>query len=224
MSDKIISIHKPVGASSTSILNKIKHDFRKKTGKKLKIGHGGTLDPLASGVLIVACESGTKELGNFLGCQKKYETIIKLGFTSSTDDEEGEKTFISSYKPKDEKVIEVVKSFIGVIDQTPPIYSAIHVNGKRAYELARSNVEVKMKSRKVTIFDITILSYSYPYLKIETVVSGGTYIRSLGKDIGEKLKVGGYLTELIRTAVNTYKLEDSLSVPDALNKIIEKCG
>jgi tRNA pseudouridine55 synthase len=213
----VISVHKPLGMTSNYVLNIIKKSYHKKTNNKLKIGHGGTLDPLASGVLIIGYGSGTKKLSEFLGCQKTYITTIHLGYTSVTDDEEGEKTLISKREPSITEIETVIKTFVGEITQTPPNYSAIHVNGKRAYDLARQGVEFTLKPRQSTIYKNKILDYTYPYLKIKVTVSGGTYIRTLGKDIGENLKVGGYLSELIRTKVNEYKLKDTF----ALDKIVD---
>lgn len=197
----ILAVWKPKGPSSNQLLTQIK-----RLTKIKKIGHAGTLDPLASGILVIAIgRESTKKLSAEVAKEKEYLAKIKLGMESTTDDEEGEKTiFEVSEEPKESKVTEVVKKFIGEIEQTPPQYSAIKINGKEAYKYARKGQSVDIKSRKVLIKKIEIISYEYPYLTIRVVTGPGVYIRSLARDIGKKLSTGGYITELERTRIDDY--------------------
>jgi len=204
----IYNIYKPVGPTSHDIVNRI----RKITGEK-RVGHAGTLDPFAEGVLIVAVgREYTKKLGQFLKQDKTYRATIRLGATSDTYDRTGKITNTTDIKKTTRKqVAEVLKKFKGEIEQTPPAFSAIKIKGKKAYELARRGIIPQLKSRKVKIYNIKILKYAWPFLEIETKVSSGTYIRSLANDIGKELKTGGYLEKLIRTKVGKHRLTKSLS-------------
>lgn len=197
----IIAVWKPKGISSNKYLTQIK----KITGIK-KVGHAGTLDPLASGILIVGIgRESTKKLFDQLQKEKEYIAKIKLGEESTTDDEEGEKTIWKVGKPPLISIINnVVHSFIGEIEQTPPQYSAVKIKGKEAYKYARKGQAVKLKPRKALIKDIQIISYNYPYLILKVTTGPGVYIRTLAKDIGEKLKTGGYIAELERTRVGEF--------------------
>lgn len=209
--NNIYSIYKPKGPTSHDIIDQL----RKITGIK-KIGHAGTLDPLASGILVVGVgREGTKQLGKLVKSEKEYLATIKLGTTSTTDDEEGAKhvTYNTQHIAQ-EKIKKILKQFTGKIKQTPPIYSAIKINGKSAYKYARAGKEIKLKSRIVEIKSIEISSYQWPYLKIKVVCGSGVYIRSLARDIGEKLKTGAYLADLIRTRVGKFNLQNSYSLQD----------
>ena len=197
----IFCIFKPKGVSSNRILQQIK-----RSQNISKIGHAGTLDPLASGILVVACgREFTKKLSESVKKEKEYIAEIKLGATSSTFDEEGEKK-ISNIKsiPIREEILFVLKNFIGIIDQTPPIYSAVKVKGRSAYKYARSGEHISLTSRKVEIKSIELISYEWPILKIKVITGPGVYIRSLANDIGNSLKVGGYLLDLTRTRVGDF--------------------
>lgn len=203
----IYAIIKPKGPTSFDMIAKL----RKITGIR-KIGHAGTLDPLASGVLVVGItREGTRELGKIEKTEKEYVAKIKLGETSTTNDEEGEKKHVT-YNSKlitQNLVKKTLNNFIGEIEQVPPVYSAIKVNGKPAYKRARSGEKVKMKSRIVSIKKIELLSYKWPYLEIKVTCGPGTYIRSLARDIGDKLATGGYLSDLKRTRVGNYDIDDT---------------
>ncbi len=205
----IYPIYKPKGITSFDVIFKL----RKMTGIK-KIGHAGTLDPLASGVLVVAIgREYTKQLEQLTLTDKEYEAEITLGQTSTTDDDEGEKTqFVVEEVPSENSVHHVVQSFIGEINQLPPVYSAIKVKGVPAHRRVRKGQTVDLKPRKVVIHDIEIVSFSWPLLGIKVHCGKGVYIRSLARDIGERLKVGGYLSELIRTRVGEYRLEDAVRI------------
>lgn len=207
----IYNIFKPKGPSSYDIIRQIKRDAIDK-----KIGHAGTLDPLASGVLVVAIgREFTKTIDSVVRGDKEYEATIKLGQTSTTQDEEGEKTNFEVEKQPSEKDIAVaLKKYTGEITQIPPIYSALKINGKSAYKLARSGKPVEMKERKTVIHSIDLLEYDWPILKIRVNCSSGTYIRTLANDIGESLKTGGYLRELVRTRVGDFKIENSIRLDD----------
>ena len=205
----IFAVYKPKGPTSNQILTKI----RKRTGIK-KVGHAGTLDPLARGILVVGVgRAATKQLGTIVAKEKEYLATIRLGYTSTTDDNEGQKKKIQDItKPLLVHVKNTLKQFKGEIDQVPPIYSAIKIKGQEAYKLARKGKEVKMKSRKALIKKISLISYKYPYLKIEVVTGPGVYIRSLARDIGQVLGTGGYLSSLERTRVGRFTKNKALKL------------
>lgn len=186
---------------------------RKETGvKKPKVGHAGTLDPLATGLLIILLGSYCKRAQEFTKLDKVYETEVTLGKTSTTDDEEGEKTEVSAKKPTQIEVNDALHGFTGEIGQIPPQFSAVKVGGKRAYKQARAGKEVKLEPRKVTIYSIDNIKYDYPKLSFITTVSSGTYIRSLARDIGQKLGTGAYMSDLRRMRVGEYSAEDSTPI------------
>ena len=211
----IFLINKPLNITSMDVIRYL----RKITGIK-KIGHAGTLDPLAKGLLIVALGKGTKLINNFMGLPKKYKTTIDLRSFSKTDDMEGEKTNVEIKKiPTIEDIVKIIKiKFTGDIEQTPPIYSAIKVKGKRAYDLARQGKDVKLRPRTVHIYKIKILKYQWPFLTLKIKCSKGTYIRSLGRDIGIALGVGGFLTKLKRLSIGKFKLEKATNLKDINSK------
>ncbi len=215
MTDGIYAFWKPKGPTSHRFLNNI----RRILGKGVKVGHAGTLDPLAEGILVVGIGKGTKQLQAEVEKEKEYVAEITLGMTSTTDDEEGEKTEhqVSSI-PSDLDISNSAGSFIGEIDQVPPIFSAIKISGKPAYKTARSGGELDLAPRHVLIKDIEIVSYSYPKLVLRVETGKGVYIRSLARDIGERLGVGGYLSGLIRTRVGQYDKDSVLSLEE-LEKI-----
>lgn len=202
----IYPILKPKGITSFDVIFRL----RKQTGIK-KIGHAGTLDPLASGVLVVAIgREYTKKLQQLTGLDKEYEAQITLGKVSTTDDDEGEKIqCIVQHQPNSDEVKQAISIFVGQINQTPPVFSAIKVNGTPAHRRVRRGQTVELQPRKVEIFDIKFLSYQWPVLSIKVHCGKGVYIRSLARDIGAKLKVGGYLSGLVRTRVGEYGIEDA---------------
>ena len=220
LNNKLSNIYKPKGATSFDVVQQIK----RLTGEK-KVGHAGTLDPLAEGVLIMGVgRESTKKLRFILEEDKEYIAEIKLGYYSTTDDEEGEKKKVEVKNwPTIEEIKKVTKTFIGDIIQISPAYSAIKIQGERAYKKARRGEKFTRPPRIVTIKEIEILEYNIPLaeknnvslencpiLKIKTIVGSGTYIRSLAREIGEKLNTGGYLTSLTRTRIGNYKIEDSI--------------
>ncbi len=215
MEDQIILIDKPADISSFGVVAKVRGYLKAKYGHKVKVGHTGTLDPFATGLLILLSGKMTKKSNDFLKKDKTYEATLKLGYTSTTGDPEGEITKIAEIdKPSLDTIKSTLQTFVGTISQTPPAFSAIKINGQRAYKLARKGEKVEIPSRNVTIYSIDILDYNYPELKIRTHVSSGTYIRSLAEDIGKALKTGAYLTALRRTEIDHYKVEDAKSLED----------
>ena len=212
--DQIILVDKPTGISSFGVVARVRRYLTKRAGRKIKVGHCGTLDPFATGLLILVSGKNTKRAGEFSGLDKEYEATMYLGARSSTGDPEGEIEQVSDRQPSLSEIKKVISEFVGKVTQTPPVFSAIKINGRRAYQLARQGREIDMPSRQVTIYDINIESYIYPYLIIKTKVSSGTYIRSLAQDIGEALGVGAYTTQLRRLSVGEYSVSEAKSLED----------
>lgn len=215
----IFPIYKPKGISSFKVIAIL----RRLTGIK-KIGHAGTLDPLASGVLVVAVgRQATKQLDQIVAKEKEYRAVIRLGMTSTTDDEEGEKTIIAVDKePALEMVKDAVATFVGHIEQVPSTFSAIKVAGRRAYDLARKGEIVELKSRPAHIKEIEILDYNWPILTLCVVTGPGVYIRALARDLGAKLGVGGYIAELERTRVGEYTLKEAKTTEELEADYLQK--
>lgn len=199
-------VDKPAGWTSHDVVAKVRNSLKKQVGQKVKVGHTGTLDPLATGLMVLVVGGYTKRASEYSKLDKTYEATIKLGEVSTTGDAEGEKTLVSNKKPSKTEIEKVLKSFIGQINQTPPVYSAVKIDGKRAYKLAREGKKVELEQRKVTIYDISKISYNYPFISFMVRVSSGTYIRSLSEDIGKKLGTGAYLTGLKRTSVGKFSI------------------
>ena len=203
----IINVYKERGFTSHDVVAKLRGILHMK-----KIGHTGTLDPDATGVLPVCIGKATKVCGLLTDKDKTYRAVVKLGVTTNTEDMTGE---ILSHHPVSitkEQIEMAVSKFVGEIEQIPPMYSAIKINGKKLYELARQGKEVERKARKVTIYEIKVLSidFSENEFTMEVSCSKGTYIRTLCHDIGQKLGCGGYMKELLRTRVERFGLEDSI--------------
>lgn len=215
----IILIDKPAGLSSFGVVARVRRRLSMEAGKKVKVGHTGTLDPFATGLLILLTNKATKLSNQFLKLDKWYEATICLGKTSTTGDPEGEITDQHvEVIPAAEEVKTVVSKFVGKITQTVPVFSAVKINGQRAYQLARRGEDVAMPTRQIEIYAIEILSYNYPELIIRTHVSSGTYIRTLGEDIGKALGVGAYLTALRRTQVGDYQIENAAKLSDFMGE------
>ena len=206
----ILLIDKPKGWTSFDVVAKVRGILHEK-----KVGHGGTLDPNATGLLIIGTGVDTKKLGEITKNQNKtYEAEIILGENRTTDDVEGETMEKFDNKPTQEEIVKVLKEFEGVQTQIPPQFSAIKIKGKKSYDQARKGIEVKFEPRKVHVYKIELVSYDYPVLKIVCDVSSGTYIRSLARDIGNKLQTGAYLNELRRTKVGEYLVEKAVSLSE----------
>lgn len=204
--DGIFLVDKPPAISSFATVYKLRARLKDVHGKKIKVGHCGTLDPLATGLLILVSGKNTKKAGEFSKLNKIYLAEAILGSSSSTYDSEGELNRISEKVPSTKEVQQALEKFKGKIDQVPPIYSAIKVGGQRAYKLARKGESPELKSRQVEILTIELLNYSYPKLKFRANVSSGTYIRSLIHDLGNELEVGAYMSALRRESIGEYSL------------------
>jgi tRNA pseudouridine55 synthase len=183
---------------------------------RLKVGHAGTLDPFATGLLIVLVGKATKRQDEFMGLTKTYEATIKLGATTETLDPESDEQFVSDRQPTTAEIEQSLDNFKGEIEQIPPKFSALKVNGRRAYDLARKGKAVTLKPRTITVHSLELLDYKYPELKIRTEVSKGTYIRTLAEDIGDELDVGGYCLQLRRTTIGEILVDDA----DLIDNII----
>ncbi len=212
--DGIVLIDKPAGKSSFGVVSRVRWLLSQKAGKKVKVGHTGTLDPFATGLMIIVVGSYCKRAGEFSKLDKRYEALIQLGATSSTGDPEGELTPVSDRRPTEDEVQKSLENFKGEISQTPPSYSAIKIDGVRAYKLARKGEKVAMPTRQVMIHDLELLDYTYPELRISTHVGSGTYIRTLGEDIGAQLGTGAYVSELRRLTVGKWSLENAVTLDD----------
>ncbi len=217
--DQVILIDKPKEWTSFDVVGKIRYQISKQLGKRVKVGHAGTLDPLATGLLIILVGKATKRQDSYMKQDKIYEVVMKLGQTSTTADEEGQKTIVSDHQPEQKVVIDAVNSFLGTISQVPPAYSAIKIDGQRAYKLAREGKEVKIEPRTVTIHLIDDIAYEYPIVSFTANVSSGTYIRSLVTDIGEALKTGAYMTNLRRTSIGDFSVSDATAPEDAITEV-----
>ncbi len=214
----VLLVDKPSGWTSFDVVNKLRRIVAIQEGKKpknCKVGHTGTLDPLATGLLVLLVgKEYTRRAQELTKLGKTYEVTMKLGETSSTGDDEGEKTAVSGTTPSLEALQEVLAQFTGEIMQVPPAFSAIKVDGKRAYDLARAGKEVRLEARPVTIYTSTLTHYEYPYVTFTCDVSSGTYIRSLVEDIGSALKTGAYMSDLRRTRVGEFRIDDAISQQD----------
>ena len=199
----VIVIDKPRGPTSMSMVNLVRRKCM-----KVKTGHAGTLDPLATGVLVLGIGKMTKKLGQMMDTDKRYTTVIDLSATTSGHDAETERVEVEVRDfPTRAEVDCTVAEFQGEIMQTPPIFSAVKIDGHRAYAVARKGKEVKLDPRKVTVHSISVEHYEWPFVTIDIACAKGFYVRSLARDLGEKLKVGGYCTEIRRTEVGRFTLD-----------------
>ena len=219
---EVLYFDKPLTWTSFAVVNKVRYHLCRKLGvKKLKVGHAGTLDPLATGVMILCTGKATKRIEELQAHTKEYVATLMLGATTPSYDLEKEidATYPTEHITR-ELVEEVLKKFIGSIEQVPPAFSACMVDGKRAYDLARKGEEVQLKAKTLVIDEIELLECNLPVIKIRVVCSKGTYIRALARDIGEALQSGAHLTGLIRTRVGDVRLEDCMQV-DAFESWLE---
>jgi tRNA pseudouridine55 synthase len=209
MTDGIILIDKPAEMTSFGVVARVRRVLTNQAQKKVKVGHTGTLDPFATGLMILVIGKECKNAGHYTKLDKVYEATIQLGHTSTTGDPEGELTAVSDTVPTLERVQEAIKAFTGEITQRPPIFSAIKINGQRAYKLARNGEEVEIPLRTINVYSLELIDYTYPELKIRAHVSSGTYIRTLASDIGEMLGTGAYTTQLRRVRIAEYDIADA---------------
>lgn len=204
--DSVLLVDKPAGITSFGVVARVRRVLSQQLGKKAKVGHTGTLDPFATGLMIIVTGKECRNAMNYSKLDKEYEATFRLGQTSSTGDPEGEITDASELQPSKEAVEAALEQFRGEITQRPPIFSAIKINGRRAYDLARKGEVVEIPERQVSVFALELLEYTYPNLRIRTHVSSGTYIRSLAVDIGKVLETGAYCSELRRTKVGEWSV------------------
>ena len=237
--NEIILVDKPAGMTSFGVVARVRRKMselpiqqavdREMSGDdnepthvsvkrtRIKVGHTGTLDPFATGLMILLIGAATKRSDEFLKLDKVYEATIYLGATSTTGDPEGEITHTPSVPEQaltevghgQRKIEEVLEQFVGTIEQVPPTYSAIKIDGQRAYKRARKGEDIVIPVRTVTVYSLDLVSYDYPILKIRTHVSSGTYIRTLAEDIGKALGVGAYCQELRRIRIADFRVEDA---------------
>jgi tRNA pseudouridine55 synthase len=218
MTDGVIILDKPIGMTSARAVSAVK----RLAGRDTKVGHAGTLDPLASGVLVLLLGRATRDCEKIMSWQKTYEATVKLGATTATDDAESpEQPFLAAAgapcAPEIGQIEQALRTFVGTIPQRPPLYSAVKLRGTRACDRARHGQrDIQLARRLVTIYAIRLLSYDWPLLRLSIDCGRGTYIRSLGRDLGVALNVGGYLTALRRTRVGEYTLERAVA-PETLN-------
>jgi len=222
LNGQILLIDKPLEWTSFQAVNALKWAIRKKFGlKKIKIGHAGTLDPLATGLLIICTGKFTKKIPELQGQVKEYTGTFTLGATTPSYDLETEvnETFTTDHIT-DASIKEATQQFLGEIDQVPPIFSALKKDGKRLYELAREGKQVEIKSRKIEILEFEITKISLPEVAFKVVCSKGTYIRSLAHDFGKALDSGAYLSELRRTKIGDFNVDNATS-PNVFKEKLE---
>ncbi len=220
---EVLAIYKPYKWTSFQIVNKVRYHLSRKLGvKRFKVGHAGTLDPLATGVLLLCTGKATKRIEELQAHTKEYVAELMLGATTPSFDMEHpvNATFPTEHITE-ETIRNVLGQFIGDIAQRPPLFSACKVDGKRAYDLARKGSDMELAPKQIHIDEIELLECNLPQIKIRVVCGKGTYIRSLARDIGEALNSGAYLTSLTRTRVGDYKIEECLS-PDNFQEWLEK--
>ncbi len=218
-----ILLNKPYGWTSFDLVNKVKFKVKHQLGvKKIKVGHAGTLDPLATGLMIVCVGKYTKKIESYQSQIKEYIATLRLGATTPSFDLETE---VDATYPTEHITLDLINNtlndFVGTIEQRPPDYSAVKVNGKRAYEYARKGEQVQIKTKTLVIDEIEVLSFNNNELKIRVVCSKGTYIRALARDIGVALNSGAHLTTLQRTRIGNFYLENALEIEDFIN-VLEK--
>jgi tRNA pseudouridine55 synthase len=210
MENGFLLINKPATWTSHDVVG-----YMRRVTHIKRIGHAGTLDPFATGLLIVAIgRENTKRLDEFKDLEKTYIATLRLGATSDTYDKTGMITELSDRKISLEEIQKILPDFVGAQEQLPPMYSAKKVDGKKLYKLARKGIEVERKAHHITIYDIELLDYNFPELKIRVRCSTGTYIRSLVQDIGQKLGVGAYCEELERVSIGEYSIKNATPIKD----------
>lgn len=217
----LLIVNKPKGWTSFDVVAKVRNLLNVK-----KVGHTGTLDPMATGVLVLCLGKATQLVEKMIGMDKEYVAEITLGATSDTDDAEGNITENKEAGQKSQKEVEqVLKTFAGIIQQIPPAFSAKKIGGKRAYKLAREGKPVELKPAEVTIYELEVLNYQWPKLEVRVKSGKGFYVRALARDVGEKLGVGGYLSALKRTQVGPYMLDQAIQVEEVSEgRVIEIKG
>lgn len=211
---EILLFDKELDWTSFDVVNRVRYILCRKMGiKKMKVGHAGTLDPLATGLVILCTGKATKKIEELQLGEKEYIATLKLGATTPSFDMETEEDSTADFSHVTRELLEnAVAKFIGETDQIPPIFSAVKVKGRRAFDYARSGEDVKLRAKKIVIREIVVESFNLPEIKLRISCGKGTYIRALARDIGEELQCGAYLTGLERTRIGDYKLEDAFKV------------
>ncbi|MBX4197114.1 tRNA pseudouridine(55) synthase TruB [Candidatus Saccharibacteria bacterium] len=222
--DGILLVDKPKGWTSHDVVAKARGIIKAESGQKIKIGHTGTLDPFATGLLVLVLGSYTKRAGEFSKLDKTYEAELTLGATSTTGDREGKMSRLKTVdgKPGKDEIETVLMEFTGKIQQKPHIYSAVKVGGQRAYKLAQKGQKIELEPREVTVYSLRSTFYQYPKLCITVKVSSGTYIRSLAENIGQKLRTGAYLSALRRTEVGSFFVNEAIGIDKLSFGLIEQ--
>ena len=217
---EVLLINKPLSWTSFDVVNKLRYTITKKLGNRIKVGHAGTLDPLATGLLIICTGKMTKRIDEFTGMEKEYTGTFFMGATTPTYDSEMEPDAIFTIEHINENLLhKAVKQFSGVIQQMPPIYSAIKIDGKTAYAQARKGKEIEMKSRTIEIKEFELTRIELPQVDFRVVCSKGTYIRSLAFDFGKAVNSGAYLKALCRTKIGAFDLKNSLTIESCVEMI-----
>ncbi len=213
---EVMLVHKPLTWTSFQVVNKLRHHLKRKTGlKNIKVGHAGTLDPLADGLLIICTGKKTKEIESFMGLEKTYSGVITLGATTPSYDLETEiDQRFDLNNLSDDQIRKAAESMTGEVDQMPPIFSAKRVDGKRAYDLARAGKEVELKPKRIVISGFEILQINLPDVHFRISCSKGTYIRSIAFDLGKNLNNGGHLTALRRERIGEFDLKNAHTIEE----------
>ena len=207
----MINIDKPAGMSSAAVVGRVKRMLP----RGVKVGHAGTLDPFATGVLVVLVGKATRLAERFMSEPKQYLATIKLGATTETLDPESEEIVTEGATARSREVVEeVLGRFVGELEQKPPVYSALKIHGKAAYRLAREGKAVELAARRVTVYGIELMGYEWPMVEVKIDCGRGTYIRSIARDVGEALGMGGYLVKLRRTRVGRFWSEGAVGLQD----------
>jgi tRNA pseudouridine55 synthase len=213
----ICNLDKPAGWTSFDVVNKLRYASRVK-----KVGHAGTLDPFATGVLLICFGSATKKVEELMQLEKEYLSTLELGIETDSHDVAGKVTATFPVPPlKKEDLVQHTRSYVGVIMQTPPLYSALKKEGRRLYELARSGEKVEVEPRSVTVYELEILAVQLPEVTIRLRCSRGTYVRAIARDLGRDLGCGAYLKSLRRTRVGDYLVEESVPVQEFVERLID---
>lgn len=222
----LLLVDKPKTWTSFDVVNYVRKMVAQIEGKKpknCKVGHTGTLDPLATGLLVILIgKEYTRQAQSLSKQDKTYEVTMKLGQTSTTGDDEGEKTAVSDTTPDEKAILGALAAFTGQIMQVPPAFSAMKINGQRAYDLARAGKPVALEARPVTIYRSELVSYDYPFVRFDCDVSTGTYIRSLTDDLGKKLGTGAYMSDLRRTKIGSRSIASAISPADLSPETLQK--
>lgn len=212
--DSILLVDKPAGMTSFGVVARVRRVVSQQAGKKVKVGHTGTLDPFATGLMILVTGKECRNASQYSKLDKVYDATFCLGQTSTTGDPEGVITNVSAVRPSEEELKGALQTFTGEISQRPPKFSAIKVGGQRAYKLARDGKEVEIPERRVTVYSTQLLHYEYPEVIIRTHVSSGTYIRSLAEDIGTFLGTGAYCSQLRRVSIAEWTVDEAVTLQE----------